>query len=332
MTPSHIQQSTLDAIISSGDPLFAFELRVGTALLGYVPTKASLIRARLDTRSQSSRAATLRGTVSSSVVYFGPLSGLAKSDGIFTTAVKWLRWWRWPLLFMVGCWALLVRTEDVLDAVPASFLFWGAANSSASLVDALPPHPTSMAEAFKLGGLLQQLFCIQNATATGAGAGTQASAVAAVLVEAAAVAGRPAGSTLTAAELSGVYTEILQIESQVGVVTRVKGFFTFVNTIWFVAILGIAVSIGPSLYHVLKPLRAWIKRVLERLYYDLVLPVVTRLHRWGMFEFVAFLACWLQTASGYKMMLHSAGGRNSNADSAEMVALTGSILVVPVRV
>ena len=41
---------------------------------------------------------------------------------------------------------------------------------------------------------------------------------------------------------------------------QVYGFFTFINTLWLVAIIGIAVSIAPSVYHILKPLRALLKR------------------------------------------------------------------------
>ena len=90
--------------------------------------------------------------------------------------------------------------------------------------------------------------------------------------------------------------------------------------------MGIAISIGPSMYHVLEPVRAWIERVLRWLYHSAIVPAVARLHRWGVIDFVGFLACWLLTASGYKMLRR---GNGSNADAAEMVALTGSILVVP---
>ena len=188
-----------------------------------------------------------------------------------------------------------------------------------------------MADAFVLGQLMQKMQSI-SISAGADSAAAAASAVVGILTEAASVVGRPAGSVLSKAELLGVYGEILNIESQVGVVTRVKGFFTFVNTIWFMAIVGIAASIGPSLYHVLKPIRAWIKRALERLYTEVIVPVVSRLHRWGVIEFAVFAVCWLQVASGYRLLQtghQHRGGGGSNSDMAEMVALTGSMLVLP---
>lgn len=36
---------------------------------------------------------------------------------------------------------------------------------------------------------------------------------------------------------------------------RVYGFFTFVNIMWVLAIIGITVSIGPALWVILRPIR-----------------------------------------------------------------------------
>jgi len=53
--------------------------------------------------------------------------------------------------------------------------------------------------------------------------------------------------------MDGMLDEIVRFEAHVGVVYRVLGFFTFVNTVWLFAILGITASIGPSIYHLLQP-------------------------------------------------------------------------------
>ena len=54
------------------------------------------------------------------------------------------------------------------------------------------------------------------------------------------------------------------------------------------AILGIAVSIGPSIYHVLRPLREYLKRFLRWFTIEILIPTVIRCHNWGLIEVVAW--------------------------------------------
>jgi hypothetical protein len=123
-----------------------------------------------------------------------------------------------------------------------------------------------MAAAFKLGELY-------NAFSTKAPTGEDKNHI---LSEAAALVGRL--QALTPAEFSAVYAEIVRIESDVSVVTRVRGFFTFVNSIWLLASIGIAVSIGPTIYHLLVPLREAIRRTARWLADNIIIPVARRLH------------------------------------------------------
>ena len=50
------------------------------------------------------------------------------------------------------------------------------------------------------------------------------------------------------------------------------------------AILGITISIGPSIYHLLQPLHDAFRKVLRWLYYEVILPNVMRCHKHGIFE------------------------------------------------
>merc|ERR1719454_2381946 len=120
--------------------------------------------------------------------------------------------------------------------------------------------------------------------------------VAALLAAAGAIAGR--AGPLTPAELAGVRAVIVAVENHVGVVARVRGFFTLVNTLWLCAIAGIAVSIGPSLWHLFKPLREWLLRVWRWLLDEVLVPSFDRLHRWGAFELAAYATVWWFVASG----------------------------------
>jgi hypothetical protein len=49
------------------------------------------------------------------------------------------------------------------------------------------------------------------------------------------------------------------------------------------------VSIGPTIYHLLVPLREAIRRVARWLADHIIVPVARRLHQWGVFEIGAYL-------------------------------------------
>jgi hypothetical protein len=231
---------------------------------------------------------------------------------------------------------LMLHPVATLELTPPLF-GWGGAN--ATLRELLPPHPTSMSEAFNLGVLFQQHATAVLAAATGTtttmlngsipttSSSSSSSNISQILEAAAVSAGRSNGPPLTASELSDVLAQILEIETNVGIVGKVTGFFTFVNIIWFLAIIGITVSIGPSLYHVLKPFRELLKRMATWLLEEVIQPIARRLHTWGVFESVAFVLCFLQVADGVRMS-PPPGGTNDRT-AGEFVALTGAALVLP---
>merc|ERR1719498_311276 len=123
-------------------------------------------------------------------------------------------------------------------------------NRNVTIRQVLPPHPENMADAFKLGEynyIVQQLENdienqIQNDIR-----------IQEILANATKLVERE--KMLTSEELHGVYGRILEIESHISVITRVKGFFSFVNILWLGSILGITISFGPFIYHSLKPLQ-----------------------------------------------------------------------------
>ena len=91
------------------------------------------------------------------------------------------------------------------------------------------------------------------------------------------------------------------------------------NLCRLLALLGIAVSIGPSIYHVLKPLRDLIMRISRFLLEEVIIPIVARLHRWGVFE----AGVW---AVSIALMLDSTA---FGPDSSVFVALTSISIAAP---
>lgn len=220
----------------------------------------------------------------------------------------WARWCALPVAFTALCWAVVLppwehrltalaraRGRGLLHAAPRAAVGADAAGSAdggegggglrgSTLAHVLPPVPTSMLAAFELGKLAEQLTNARTPTDQAALLAAAAPLVGRAPGE---VAGGPAAS-LSAAELSAVGARLAELEAHVGVLARVRGAFTFINLCWLLAICGIAVSVGPTAWHLLRPFRRWLRRVARWLVRNVLEPVVERAHRWGVLEALAW--------------------------------------------
>jgi len=305
-------ESTLADIVAAGDPPFCFEIRTSEdRLLGFFPTRASLLQHGLSAPGTSVRDVEIAGNV------------FRKSR--LRKCVEWLRWWLLPLIFLAASWHLFLQPQQVLAHIPLLPMFGADTARSlgpASVASVLPPHPKTMAEAFQLGQIHSQLHQLQLLDAHGS-RGTSAPAAPGVeelLAKAGHVLDADGEIQVSWEQLESMLEEILRFESQVGVVYRVLGFFTFVNTVWLCAIIGIAVSIGPSIYHILQPLHDALRRLVKWIYTEIILPNILRMHRWGVLEALAWLGCWFGLCQGVKI---------GAIDVGEMVSLTASALAAP---
>lgn len=217
-----------------------------------------------------------------------------------------LRWALCPMLTCVGGWLLLLKRDAVLAKIPILPGFgWVALGSR--LQQVLPPVPKTLVEAYDLGVLCEQLR-----TAGAAAAKTDVLAAAAELL----------GRHVTAEELESVRAELVRMLSHRSVGQRVLGLFTFVNTMWLGAIGGITISVGPVLWHLLKPLRRLFVQLAEKvktalvwLFEKIVLPTVVRFHEMGIWEALAHGLAFLLTAQGCRMQ----------EGPAEFVAISGLV-------
>ena len=89
---------------------------------------------------------------------------------------------------------------------------------------------------------------------------------------------------------------------------------------WLVAIFGITMSIGPAVWQILHPLRKWLQRLALILqtaitYFleQIALPVILKLHAWGVLEVGAFFLSFMLTAQGLRM----------NPDAGMYVSISG---------
>jgi len=288
---------TLAEIEQAGDPTFVFELRDSKEkLLALLPTKASLIVHSLKTKGGK------EVRCNEQLPRFHKKSNLR----------MWMRWWFCAIIFCAGCWALTISPHKILTTTPS---LWKPVPEG-TFAAALPLHPTTMEQAFELGILHERLTSCEQPLKS------RECTVDSILRDAEKVVGKVMADTATHDQLIHVLEDIKEYERGSGLASRVRGLFNFVNFVWFLSILGITVSIGPSLYHLLKPIREYLHRVAEWLLWEVIVPMCKRLHNWGIFEVCAFSFCFLGVAQGFRM-------KDAEVSANEMVSLTGSILALP---
>lgn len=223
-----------------------------------------------------------------------------------------LRWWLFPLLFTTLCATLLLDPfwmGQVAERVLLQSLRFVRPSERRSIRTVLPPVPESMSQAFELGELCGLYF-----------AGSPRDP--ALLVKAAALLSRP--ESLSEDELGGVLAQLKQLEHSVGLVTRVRGFFTFINTMWLLSILGIAISFGPSLAVLARPLRRLLERFARWLFHSVVKPLARRLHDLGVLEMGAWMVCGAILLEAHQHHLEELG-----STTALYIAITGLAMACP---
>eukprot|EP00494_Astrolonche_serrata_P033575 UN33844 len=67
------------------------------------------------------------------------------------------------------------------------------------------------------------------------------------------------------------------------------------------AIAGITISVGPALYHITKPIRDWLKRVIEWVLDNIIVPTIRFCHENSIFELLMYYGCTLIIAEGLNL-------------------------------
>merc|ERR1719329_315289 len=177
------------------------------------------------------------------------------------------------------------------------------AEAAPQLEDVLPLMPSSLLEAYELGVLCERL---QSPKRSGTGLGWSTGRIrrAEALRLAADLVGRP----VTADEICSLRADLVLAQGHRSVWQRVRGFFSFVNALWLGAIFGITISIGPVIWEITKPLRKFFKRLALKLRTALIwfaekilVPLVSRLHMWGVWEALAHFLSLALVVQGVRL-------------------------------
>jgi hypothetical protein len=294
----------LAALVAQGDKAFVFELRdKESALIGYLPTRASLIISSL--QGAYLHGYDLATVTNANIRHYGALSEYSPKRRSVT--FMYLQWWKLAIISTGMIW-LCFFCPTCMMRFPKFFGDVYYLNHAQILLNLLPLCPQSLSEAFALGQLKQRLSDALTHFET------NETAVARLLEEAALIVGRDV-TTVSVDVLLNVGHEIMKLESHVSIITRVRGMVTFVNILWLTATAGISVSIGPSVYHLVRPLQGLLLRWSKWIFNQIILPFVTKCHYYGIFEVLVYVLCSLFLLDGQRM----------HASTGIYVSLTGSL-------
>ena len=203
-----------------------------------------------------------------------------------------LSWFVCPGVTVVLAW--------MLRANPASFrqrftAIWNS-YAHAAIEQLMPIHPASLSQAFALGRLHDQLFGAETAvsdehanTAAAPGVLTTLACEDQILEAAAKIAGRQVSSS----ELRALPSELVDIERGArSKYSRISAILSLANVFWLIGLLGLVITIGPTIWVLLKPMRS----ILELMWLQFVWPFVQTylLQRWRVYEPMGYgLAVWL---------------------------------------
>ena len=192
------------------------------------------------------------------------------------------------------------RSSEVLAALPPMpGLSALASDETQRLQQMVPALPKNMLEAFDLGYIVAKLE-------QGPLASTE---VPTLLEEAAAILGHDAlQQAVTEARLGGIRRELEALAGHRTLLQKTLSLFSFINCLWFAAIIGITVSLGPVLWILSKPVQrffmqnVWrpirqavirlgshVVQAVDWLGRHVVLPLVLRLHYGGWCESAVYM-------------------------------------------
>ena len=146
------------------------------------------------------------------------------------------------------------------------------------------------------------------------------------------------GSGKMNSEILHKFSDFLKDANSNSFLSRVIGFFNFVNIIWMIAIIGIIISIGPSLLFLFKPIMKImiqiftdfivplliiflfkpIMKIMIQIFTDFIVPLLIKLYEYGFIECLTYVISIILISDGMKV----------NKEWGFFISLTGTGFIV----
>ena len=147
-----------------------------------------------------------------------------------------------PILFTVAIWFFCFNAEYVSnELLPLKpYLPW----NGNTIEGELPPYPKSLYDTWQFSQLEFELRLIENNQVKSSLTTDD------ILEKASSLAKR----RVTSSQLHQMAKYLKEIDEEGGIITKVLGFFSFINIIWGLSFLGILITCSPVIYYVANPI------------------------------------------------------------------------------
>jgi len=222
--------------------------------------------------------------------------------GIFLSAWYHFQYLKYPVLFLLLLYYLILHGQANRDIsfngyvkIPR-MIWYGAPNGGNMSITApgvekfLFPLPRTRSAAFKIGRILGELESLDRLSERNSTRYTNLLNAASSLVH------RKNGTFKNIEDVARIATALDEEEDMLAFSIRrkVMSLFSVVNLIWLLAIIGMSISILPSIHYIVKPLRQLLERIARCLLENIIQPFFRRMHDWGVIELLVWAACsWL---------------------------------------
>jgi len=203
-----------------------------------------------------------------------------------------IRFLVFPVIFIYLSFYSANNHLKVIKILPQLF-FTGHSNKT--LASELPPIPTTMEKTWKLAKLYYTYHQLKNKNET-----EHKKEMENILTLIADMDERPAGS-ITEEKLNKIYNTISDSEKEVSTLSKIRGFFSFVNLMWFLGTIGIIVTIGPCLVVIIAPLASSFAALAQLIYQGIIMPC----HILPIFEIGGYLLCFQFIVEGFRYNIES---------------------------
>lgn len=223
--------------------------------------------------------------------------------------MNWIRAFLCPTIF-----ALIVSLNAIFPSRLHQFLpkLWPIPDSQNLPHYTISARPRSILTAFQLGRIFQRLQSLQ--TPSHPDEEQLENQQQTLLLHA-----RPLvhGTLASISDLNNLESHLKLLDTRLSIVDRLRAAISIVNALWLVSILGLLVTLGPTLAF----LGGKVARIAWKWFVDNVLPVLIRMHHLGVFEALSYFICVLFLAQATRYMFAVGPG-----SPGSYVALTTAVL------
>ena len=209
----------------------------------------------------------------------------------------------YPLFFIILVWVITMKPHIFLNKFPT---FLSNNTNKVSFKNMIPIYPQTLLKSWEVSRLEFELTILETQNPK------NQTKINELINQIGNILDNP---KITIDQIHSIHKNLIEVNNQISISQRVTGFFTFVNFVWLIAIIGITISVGPCIYVILEPLRTAMVKI-SIFIYDYI---IINFHIWGIWEIIFYMISFFLILEGLRF----------DQEVGFYVSLSGLFLSIP---